>query len=337
MICKKRDRGEHPTHDKLSEAGAKAEEQMAFYLKRAFGDAPETWVFNDLRYETDEGDVAQIDHLVLHRSGFILIESKSVTSKVRIHQNGEWERLWNNHWQGMPSPIKQVERQLEFLRKALQAYREQLLGKFLFGHVQMGFDSVPFEILVAILDSGSIDRKGDFPQVTKADLVPDHVRDILKWHKKARSLLSLNLDFKSNDGLYNFKDEEIESIRGWLTGYHCRQKANAFVRERSSSPQPPAAIQPQAVPAAPVAQDVPCNVSPSTGLGICQKCGTQCQILWGKFGYYWKCPKCQTNTAIKEYCPNCKTKLRLRKDKQRFFKYCESCKTPESLYFEAKG
>lgn len=310
---------------------------MAFYLKRAFRDDPEAWVFNDLRYETDDGDAAQIDHLVLHRSGFILIESKSVTSKVRIHQNGEWERLWNNHWQGMASPIKQAERQAEFLRAALQAYRDQLLGKLLFGHLQMGFRNVPFEILVAISDSGSIDRKGDFPEVTKADLVADRVREIIKRHKRARSLL--NLSSKSDDGVYNFKDEEIESIRGWLTGYHCPQlaPANALVRERSSLPQPPIAIQPPAEPAVPVTQDVRSTVPPSTGLGICPKCSTQCEILWGKFSYDWKCPKCQTNMAIKEYCPNCKTKLRLRKDKQRFFKYCEPCKTPESLYFEARG
>jgi hypothetical protein len=340
MICKARDKHEHPAHDKLSEAGAKAEEEMAFYLKRAFRDDSEAWVFNDLRYETEDDDAAQIDHLVLHRSGFILIESKSVTSKVRIHQNGEWERLWNNHWQGMPSPIKQVERQVEFLRTALEAYRDQyqLLGKMFFGHMQMKFRNVPFETLVAISDSGSIDRKGDFPQVTKADLVPDRVRDIIKRHKKARSLLSLNLDFKSNDGIFNFKDEEIESIRRWLTGYHCPQaKANAPVRQGSPLPQPPIAIQPPAIPAVPVAQDIRSMAPPATGLSICQKCGAQCKILWGKFGYYWKCPECQTNMPIKEYCPNCKAKMKLRKDKLRFFKYCEPCKTPESLYFEAKG
>jgi hypothetical protein len=189
---------------------------------------------------------------------------------------------------------------------------------------------------VAISDSGSIDRKGDFPEVTKADLVTDRVREIIKRHKKARGLLSLNL--KSNDGVFNLKDEEIESIRGWLTGYNCPQLANPTVpvQQQSSLPQPPAAIQPPAVPSVPVVQDVPTIVPLSTGLGICQKCGAQSEILWGKFGYYWKCPGCQANMPIKEYCPNCKTKLRLRKDKQRFFKYCEPCKSGESLYYEAK-
>ena len=83
MICKERNPSEHPEHDKFADAGAKAEAQMAFYLKRAFSDDPDVWVFNDLRFRSDEEDVAQVDHLVMHRSGFIVIESKSVTSKVR--------------------------------------------------------------------------------------------------------------------------------------------------------------------------------------------------------------------------------------------------------------
>jgi hypothetical protein len=97
MICKERDKGKHPTHDKLSEAEARAEKQMAFYLKRAFRDDSEAWVFNDLRYQADDDDAAQIDHLVLHRSGFILVESKSVTYAttagrfgLRSCQTGFW-------------------------------------------------------------------------------------------------------------------------------------------------------------------------------------------------------------------------------------------------------
>jgi hypothetical protein len=203
--------------------------------------------------------------------------------------------------------------------------------------MQMGFRAVPFEIFVAISDRGSIDRDGDFPQVTKADLVSDRVREIIKRHKKARGLL--NLPFNSEDGLYNFKDEEIESIRRWLTEHHCPQLANtnAPIQRRSSLPQPSAANQPPAVPAAPVVGEVRSTAPPTTGLGTCQKCGAQSEILWGKYGYYWKCPQCQTNMRINEYCPTCQTKLRLRKDKQRFFKYCEPCKSGESLYYEAKG
>ncbi len=67
MILKGRDKREHPESDKFSAAGAKAEEQMAFYLKRGFQHDEGTFVFNDLRFKDESGDAIQIDHLVLHK------------------------------------------------------------------------------------------------------------------------------------------------------------------------------------------------------------------------------------------------------------------------------
>lgn len=332
MICKERNPEEHRERDKFSEAGSKAEEQMAFYLKRAFRDDRETWVFHDLRFRSDDDDVCQIDHLVMHRSGFIVIESKSVTSKVRVHANGEWERLWNGHWQGMPSPVKQAERQIEFLRAAFQAYREQLLGKVLLGTTQVGFKNMPFEVLVAISDTGSIQREGDSKQVTKADLIADRVREIIARHRKARSLLNLSLDFKSMDGVYNFKDEEVEALRRWLIEHHYPRTL-----EEQRKPETPVVREAPAIYAVPSPSPATPSVMPATGtvvgVGKCDKCGEQAGIQWGKYGYYWKCPKCQTNMPIKEYCPSCRGKLKLRKDKERFYKYCEPCKTREVLYY----
>ena len=49
---------------------------MAHYLKRAFGDTSDIYVFNDLRL-LRRGEIAQIDHLVVHRWGFAIIESKA--------------------------------------------------------------------------------------------------------------------------------------------------------------------------------------------------------------------------------------------------------------------
>ena len=44
MIIKERNTAEHPEPDKFEAAGIRAEEQMAFYLKRAFGDAKDVLV-----------------------------------------------------------------------------------------------------------------------------------------------------------------------------------------------------------------------------------------------------------------------------------------------------
>ena len=84
----------------------------------------------------------------------------------------------------------------------------------------MGFKNMPFEVLVAISDAGSIQREGDCAHVTKADLITDRIREIVARHKKARSLFSLNLNFSSTDGAYNFKDEEVEALRRWLVEHH---------------------------------------------------------------------------------------------------------------------
>ena len=61
---------------------------MAFYLKWAFADDPGVHVFHNLRLEVGS-DAAQIDHLILHRGGAVIIESKSVTSSVRINERDE--------------------------------------------------------------------------------------------------------------------------------------------------------------------------------------------------------------------------------------------------------
>jgi len=85
MILKERNAAEHRDADRLSEAGAKAEEQMAFYLRRVFQEREDVLVFNDLRLVDENGDTAQIDHLVMHGRGFVLIKSKSVTTEIRVN------------------------------------------------------------------------------------------------------------------------------------------------------------------------------------------------------------------------------------------------------------
>lgn len=342
MIIKERDPREHVDADKFSLAGAEAEKQMAFYLRRAFSDDINVLVLHDLRLKDDTGDTAQIDHLVMHREGFIIIESKSVTSAVEINKHGEWTRLWNGVPQGMPSPIQQAKRQIDFLRRALNAHRETLLKKIMLGLVQPKFHICPFDVLVAISDRGTIKRGADVPEVTKADQVVEKTREIIAKRKWDASLTNV----KSTASQYNFSDEEMLRMAKFLTDHHYSlvqeegQRGRADVPSQSSSRPPPV---PRPVPARePVPVHVARPVSPPpiprslkapTGLGICGKCGEQCEILWGKFSYYWKCHACNNNMAIKEYCRCCKGKLKLRKDKTRFFIGCEPCKT-EELYCE---
>lgn len=148
------------TADKFAKAGRTAEEQMVYYLRRAFKDDKNIYVFNDLRLEQEQ-EAAQIDHLILHRYGATIVESKSVTTRIQVNEQGEWSRSFNGSLKGMPSPVLQAQRQAEFLRKYLNAQSEMLLGKML-GFRQSTFRNMPLDILVAISDSTSPTSKSRF-------------------------------------------------------------------------------------------------------------------------------------------------------------------------------
>lgn len=225
MIVKEFERVE--TNDKFEQAGYIAESQMAFYLRREFKDDPQFLVFNNLRFEK-AGDACQIDHLVLHRYGMVIIESKSVTTRIEVNELGEWKRLFNNAWQGMPSPILQAQRQEKFLKDYLEKHVETLLGKILF--MQTHFTKMPIDILVAISDSGIINRpkNNKLDIVYKADQISDKVKAIVMKYRKANSLLSL-------DPPYELAKDEIPRISQFLLTHHKPAKVKASSINQNSN------------------------------------------------------------------------------------------------------
>ena len=116
--------------DKFSMAGRRAEEKVAYYLKRDFADHKHIIVLNNIRLEKDD-DSCQMDHLIVHKYGMIIVESKSVSTEVRINEHNEWTRFFDGRWQGMPSPLEQARRQGILLRNHLNEYKEHLCRKSL--------------------------------------------------------------------------------------------------------------------------------------------------------------------------------------------------------------
>jgi hypothetical protein len=293
--------------DTLLCAGRKAEEQMAFYLQRRFADDCHARVFNSLRF-VSEDDAAQIDHLVLHPYGMIIIESKSVTTRVTINTENEWIRWIGRTQKGMPSPVLQARRQGDFLRRYLQAHREEMRGKFLLGLRQAGFQKMPLDILVAISDSGVIDRKTSIPEVAKADQIPDRIQLRVKEYRHANH--PLNLSVKSSLIYAAFTEEETDRITAFLLKRHTplvhMEMASA---EPAQVPRPPSRPEEQLL-----------------STPVCRHCASaQVSIQSGPYGYYFKCGACAGNTPIREMCDTCKTKARIRKSGEVFYLRCESC------------
>jgi len=79
--------------------------------------------------------------------------------------------------------------------------------------------------------------------------------------------------------------------------------------------------------AQPVAHD------PTAQPHACRSCGgAALSIVWGKYGYYFKCGDCSGNTPFSVGCGGADHKERIRKDGRRFYRECADCGT-SSLYF----
>lgn len=312
MILKEVDKKE--AINKYEKYGLNAERQMAHYLKRAFQDKGDIFVINDLRLKMND-DVAQIDHLIVHRFGFLIIESKSVTSKISINEFGEWTRHYPKYTRGMPSPINQARRQADFLKNYLMAKSEALLKKTLI--LQAVFTDFKFDILVAISDSGIINRPTnlDTSGVFKADQITDKVNSIISSYAGTnKKILTLKVN-------YHFADITMDKITRYLIQSHkpVEQVKKLEVKEKKSSYIIPKKYKEEG-----------CFTH------SCSKCSSNnIEIVYGKFGYYFKCLECNGNTSIKLKCKEASCKPKLRKQKLKFFKECSECKSSE-LFFTNK-
>ena len=329
--------------DKFEKAGYYAESQMAFYLSREFKDDPQFLIFNNLRFEK-AGDACQIDHLVLHQYGMIIIESKSVTTRVEVNELGEWKRWFNNAWQGMPSPILQAQRQGKFLKDYLEEHVETLLNKMLFGG-QSHFTKMPIDVLVAISDSGIINRpKNDkLNIVCKADQISDKVKAIGLEYRKKDSLFNLSLEIA-----YELAKDEIPRISQFLLTHHKPAKVKASLIN-SNRPSPVIEVMPVSnaialekpvPPQKKIIPNVPNNLQKSeitnkpivkvvkpTSQNTCSHCQSSNLSIAYVHNYFFRCDDCGKNTSIKNICSSCCDREKIRKSGLQFFTECEKCGT----------
>ena len=343
--------------DRRQRAGAAAEEQMAHYLNRGFSGDEEVFVLHGLRLEDHDQleqdgspGVCQIDHLVVHRRGLIIVESKSVTEEVRIRSDGsdgnEWTRRYRGKETGMPSPIRQAQRQSDFLRAFLQQHREDLLGRMPLGtrtiaKVAKGtdlrnFTLAPIQLVVAVSDTGKIKRIGGWKEpsepfrafVAKADLVVDKITQEIKAHRKGASLARTRSD--GEYGWWAMEEGEPEKVAEFLAAQHTdRPRASSAPTNKAAPNRNRKRTQSRAA-----------SAGRSTS-AACKHCGSRnLAARSGQYGYYWKCGSCDKNTATPTVCSACGAKkgrddgVRVRKEKKTYFRDCQACRTSELVWTE---
>ncbi|MBU2602440.1 MAG: NERD domain-containing protein [Actinobacteria bacterium] len=357
MIAKVPDT-DRPT-DPLNAAGLATEQTMAFYLRRAFKDDPDVFVFNDLRLE-HEREVAQIDHLVLHHGGMVIVESKSVSGEVVVNEHGEWTRKTGSRHEGMPSPVLQARRQEALLRAMLRANSERLRDRALMGTLQMYFNRYwPIDVFVAISDRGRITRDSEVPELRKADQVPDEIKRVVVRHKRGhRSLNLLN-----NDGDIWLSAVEMGRVVQFLLSGHTPKTngrpvggvvggAPAALAPRGSSPVREAPSPTRQTPPPATAADrspVPASAPPNTPAAQpargdtvaagqerhCRHCGsTEVYMRYARTSrpYFYRCLRCDGNTPAGWHCTACGAEARISKRGRDYSRVCTACGTTVHVF-----
>ncbi|MBX3364930.1 MAG: NERD domain-containing protein [Phycisphaeraceae bacterium] len=370
MIIKERESA-YAGSDPRKIAGDNAESQMAFYLQRAFGQSEDVYVLNNLRlvdpdrrtFEGDE-DRCQIDHLVIHQWGMFIIESKSISTAVRVGDHGagdEWSIFWNNTYTGMASPIQQAARQGDYLRQLLQAHKSELLDKVAVGFRtlsrmfngtdQRGFKFLPMQIIVAISDHGTIDRVHNWKPpskpfrsvVCKADQVTSFIENEIRTHRVSKGTR------RGDYGLWKMRREELDVVARFLVSRHVPQ-AHMNRRVGISASRPPhGKLMPESDPTQShsAATNASGRVPPQSDATFalpprCKECGSaRLQGSSGRFGPYWLCEDCRTNTAMPVVCSTCHARgskgkgVRIRRRVSSFIRECDHCGSQEIIWTNA--
>jgi hypothetical protein len=148
----------------MIKAGAKGEKEAAYHIDFHWKDGVNSIVIHDLRIEHN-GRVAQIDHLILHRTlECHVLESKAFGTGIRISEASEWEVRTRYGWRGMPSPVEQNRRHIEVLKSFIRDH--QLAPK------RLGLSMpISFHNWVLVSPECRIQREGKgFEGVVKMDL-----------------------------------------------------------------------------------------------------------------------------------------------------------------------
>jgi hypothetical protein len=304
-------------------AGQRQESDVAFYLRRELGEARDVFVFNDLQV-THNGENAQIDHLVLHRCGFILIESKSIRGEVTVNARGEWSRGHRGRWSGMKSPLRQAELQKAILHDLLAAHYDQLLGTI--AGIQKKVSASNWWAIRCAVSSDAIVHRQHMPKqvsesVLKAEFLGEEVAKILR---PARSTFTAEP---------RMGEVEVAAIRDFLLAQ--AGVADTTVAEAQGS-EGEASADELVSEAGPGGTEAESAVSEALEAPIvCKQCGAKdgLEAKYGRYGYYVVCGACQVNTSMKRACPACESrKTWVNKNGTIYTLSCRDCASQARVF-----
>ena len=308
------------------ELGIKGEQDAAYLIDFDFDKPKPHWaVIHDLRLEHG-GRVAQLDHLLINRLLEVyVLESKHYNCDLKVNERGEFTAYYGRRAFGVPSPIEQNERHIAVLAEVFDTLN---LPERLGLRLRPTFHSYVVLSTNARLTLPRI--KGRFANIVKADQIKRAITARIE-NMPAWEALSKVAKMVGDDTVQDLARQLVarhRPLQGVRSAHAQEQAARNAPVERvvRVAEAPPAAFAPPVAPAPPPAQAGPrCKA--------CEKIAGA--VLYGKYGYYFQCADCKTNTAIRFECAPGHSP-RLRKDGLKFYRECAQCGT-SALYHQNAG
>ena len=311
-------------------AGLVAEQQVAYQLASYFQNSEEIYIYNNLFIENG-AVTAQIDHLVFSRRMIYFIESKSIAGAISVNEAGEFQRQYGKKFSPIKSPIEQVKRQRQVLLDFLDSHRNEFLGKVLF--MRKGIGSWTPKYYVGVSEKGTIKGPGrsQFKELMKFDQIASAISE---HHKQTKIGLIETLCKDDEESFNLLNKDEIKKVSSFLEKSDKSKEPIQKIKELLKKPEHKNNILPAR---AKVGNSCPAqSEAPSLDTFSCSECGSHnLKIAFGR-NYYFKCNDCGDNTPIKLTCEKCSGPMRIRKQKNKFYKVCKQCDI-DTLYYVNSG
>ncbi len=164
MILKELDPFRHGSQDEM--AARVSADRVAYCLRRFFRRHTEIDVLNGLRLFADNA-VAQINHLLLHPYGLIVLQRNDAVGRVQINDDGQWRQWVDGVAVAVGSPITSAYVQALLLKSHLDKRVRQ----------KGFFDQLGLDVLVVVSDDCHIEwpLTGRLAEVCSRDEVYDQI------------------------------------------------------------------------------------------------------------------------------------------------------------------
>ncbi|MDO5691834.1 MAG: nuclease-related domain-containing protein [Pseudomonadota bacterium] len=253
--------------------GIQGERDASHYIDSHFRDNENYAIVHDLRVVVD-GEVAQIDHLLIGRTICFLFETKCFGGNLKINDHGEFSVTYaGRRTFGIESPIEQSRRHEKTLRKLL----DRLDLK-----TRTGLP-IEFRHVVLVHPKATITRpsvgKFNTSNVIKADQLPSWHARFVEEDLSVIKMLSLVMNVRGTDTVRAWAEKIVRQHRPsdllalpefLQSALHQEKSVEASSTTRPTLAQPVASVQGAAV------SDAPKRL-------VCMTCGVKISYPEGKF------------------------------------------------------